>query len=72
MGALSHRVVPRKNHVVVVGLRLCLLLRELGVPVLAIDSDPIEQRDDIGKVFGVRQPPERPFRPTLGSLHQRA
>jgi voltage-gated potassium channel Kch len=39
------RVVPRKDHVVViglgqVGLRLCLLLRELGVPVLAVESDP--------------------------------
>ncbi|MGH3977938.1 MAG: NAD-binding protein [Pseudonocardiaceae bacterium] len=38
-------VVPRKDHVVVVGLgevglRLCLLLRELGVPVIAIEKDP--------------------------------
>lgn len=37
--------IPRTDHVVVVGLgqvglRLCLLLRELGVPVLAIESNP--------------------------------
>jgi Trk K+ transport system NAD-binding subunit len=41
---VGSRVVPRKDHVVVVGLgqvglRLCLLFRELGVPVLAIESD---------------------------------
>lgn len=39
------RSVPRRDHVVVVGLgqvglRLCLLLRELKVPVLAIEADP--------------------------------
>ncbi|MBA3509565.1 MAG: NAD-binding protein [Thermoleophilaceae bacterium] len=39
------RSLPRKDHVVVVGLgqvglRLCLSLRELGVPVVAIESDP--------------------------------
>jgi Trk K+ transport system NAD-binding subunit len=36
---------PRRDHVVVVGLgqvglRLCILLRELGVPVVAIERDP--------------------------------
>jgi len=40
---LSPRSVPRKDHVVVglgmVGLRLCLLLRELGFRVLAIEAD---------------------------------
>ena len=39
------RHIPRDGHVVVVGLgqvglRLCLLLRELRVPVLAIESNP--------------------------------
>ncbi len=39
------RAVPRSDHVVVVGLgqiglRLCGLLRELGVPVVAVESDP--------------------------------
>lgn len=41
----GRRYVPRDGHVVVVGLgqvglRLCLLLRELRVPMLAIESDP--------------------------------
>ena len=42
---VGQRAVPRQNHVVVVGLgqvglRLCMLLRELGVPVLAVEVDP--------------------------------
>ncbi len=41
----GRRAMPRRDHVVVVGLgqvglRLCLLLRELGVPVLAVERDP--------------------------------
>ena len=41
----GRRCVPRDDHVVVVGLgqvglRLCLLLRELRQPVLAIESNP--------------------------------
>jgi len=41
----GRRCLPRSEHVVVVGLgqvglRLCLLLRELGVPVVAIESNP--------------------------------
>lgn len=40
----GRRVAPRADHVIVVGLgqvglRLCLLLRELGQPVLAIESN---------------------------------
>jgi len=40
----GRRSFPRRDHVVVVGLgqvglRLCLLLRELGVPVVAIERD---------------------------------
>jgi hypothetical protein len=39
------RTMPRKDHVVVVGLgqvglRLCMMLRALGVPVVAIEIDP--------------------------------
>jgi len=42
---LGRRMMPRRDHVVVVGLgqvglRLCLMLRELGVPVVAVESDP--------------------------------
>lgn len=54
---LGPRCLPRSDHVVVVGLgqvglRLCLLLRELGAPVLAIesdaDSDYVERAKDCG------------------------
>jgi Trk K+ transport system NAD-binding subunit len=43
-GLLGRRAVPRRDHVVVVGLgqvglRLCLLLRECGVPVVAVDTE---------------------------------
>jgi len=42
---LGRRTMPRRDHVVVVGLgqvglRLCLMLRELGVPVVAVERDP--------------------------------
>ncbi len=42
---LGPRAMPRKDHVVVVGLgqvglRLCMMLRSLGVPVAAIELDP--------------------------------
>jgi len=41
---VGRRVAPRRDHVIVVGLgqvglRLCLLLRALGTPVLAIESN---------------------------------
>ena len=44
-GLLGRRAVPRSDHVVVVGLgqvglRLCLLLREIGISVVAIDDQP--------------------------------
>jgi len=44
-GLLGRRAVPRSDHVVVVGLgqvglRLCMLLRELGISVVAIDDQP--------------------------------
>lgn len=43
-GLIGKRVVPRRDHVVVVGLgevglRLCLLLRSCGVPVVAIEKE---------------------------------
>ncbi|HYZ08763.1 MAG TPA: NAD-binding protein [Pseudonocardiaceae bacterium] len=42
---VGSRVVPRRGHVEViglghVGLRVALLLRELGAPVLAVENDP--------------------------------
>ena len=44
-GLLGPRAVPRSDHVIVaglgqVGLRLCMLLREAGVAVVAIDDQP--------------------------------
>ncbi len=44
-GLLGRRAVPRSDHVVVVGLgqvglRLCMLLRECGISVVAIDDQP--------------------------------
>ena len=42
-GLVGHRAVPRSDHVVVVGLgqvglRLALLLRQTGIPVVAVDD----------------------------------
>jgi Trk K+ transport system NAD-binding subunit len=54
---VGRRVAPRRDHVIVVGLgqvglRLCLLLRELGTPVLAIevnrDADYVARAKDHG------------------------
>jgi voltage-gated potassium channel Kch len=44
-GLLGRRAVPRSDHVVVVGLgqvglRLCMLLRDCGISVVAIDDQP--------------------------------
>jgi Trk K+ transport system NAD-binding subunit len=44
VGIVGLRAVPRRDHVIVVGLgqvgiRLCLLLRELGIPVVAVERD---------------------------------
>jgi Trk K+ transport system NAD-binding subunit len=44
-GIVGRSAVPRRDHVIVVGLgqigfRLCELLRELGVPVVAIEQNP--------------------------------
>jgi voltage-gated potassium channel Kch len=55
---VGSRVVPRTDHVVVVGLgqvglRLCLLLRELGVPVLAIESNPDRYNVARAKNYGI-------------------
>ena len=44
-GIVGRSAVPRRDHVVVVGLgqvghRLCELFRDLGVPVIAVELDP--------------------------------
>ena len=55
---LGRRTMPRRDHVVVVGLgqvglRLCLMLRELEVPVVAVERDP--QADNVvrAKRYGI-------------------
>lgn len=45
IGLLGRRVLPRSGHIIVVGLgqvgyRLCVHLRELGMPVVGVDRDP--------------------------------
>jgi Trk K+ transport system NAD-binding subunit len=52
------RSVPRRDHVVVVGLgqvglRLCVLLRELGVPVVGVENDPDVENVVRAKAYGV-------------------
>ncbi len=51
-GLTGRRAVPRRDHVVVVGigqvgLRLCLLLRDCGVPVVAVDDR--EDGENVGQ-----------------------
>ena len=55
---VGRRIVPRRDHVVVVGLgqvglRLCLLLRELGVPVLAVEVNPDSYQVNRAKDYGI-------------------
>lgn len=55
---VGRRVAPRRDHVIVVGLgqvglRLCLLLRELGAPVLAIESNREADYIDRAKHRGI-------------------
>jgi len=58
-GLIGRRAVPRRNHVVVVGLgqvglRLCMLLRECGVMIVAIDAD--EDSETVGLARRLRIP----------------
>jgi hypothetical protein len=53
-GIVGPSAVPRRDHVVVVGLgqvglRLCLLLRDLGVPVVAVEQNPDAKNVPRGK-----------------------
>jgi len=52
------RTMPRSDHVVVVGLgqvglRLCMLLRELGVPVVAVEHNPEADNIRRAKRYGI-------------------
>jgi Trk K+ transport system NAD-binding subunit len=51
-GLVGRRAVPRRDHVIVVGLgqvglRLCLLLRDCGVAVVAVDDE--EDGENVGQ-----------------------
>ena len=57
-GLLGRNAMPRRDHVVVVGLgqvgmRLCLLLRACKIPVVAVDSDPNAEAIGIAKELGL-------------------
>jgi len=57
-GLLGRNAMPRRDHVVVVGLgqvgmRLCLTLRACRIPVVAVESDPDAEAIGIAKELGL-------------------
>jgi Trk K+ transport system NAD-binding subunit len=57
-GIFGRRAIPRANHVIVVGLgqvgmRLCLLLRGLDVPVVAVEIDIEARNVPLAKAYKV-------------------
>ena len=57
-GLVGRRAVPRRDHVVVVGLgevgiRLCLLLRSCGVPVVAVERDEESRNIGLARSLGL-------------------
>jgi Trk K+ transport system NAD-binding subunit len=57
-GLVGKRAVPRRDHVVVVGLgevgmRLCLLLRSCGVPVVAVESNEENRNLGLARELGL-------------------
>lgn len=57
-GLIGRRAVPRRDHVVVVGLgqvgmRLCLLLRACRIPVVAVESDENGESVGIARELGL-------------------
>nr|AIU93764.1 hypothetical protein LRS1606.330 [Rhodococcus sp. NS1] len=58
IGLVGPRILPRRNHVIVVGLgqvglRLCLELRRLGIPVLAVERDDRARNLRLAKSLGI-------------------
>ena len=58
-GLIGRRAVPRYDHVIViglgqVGLRLCMLLRECGVLVVAVDAERGRRRSGSRGACGSR------------------
>jgi len=57
-GLVGKNAVPRRDHVVVVGLgqvglRLCLLLRGCGIPVVAVEQDPDGKNIGLARELGL-------------------
>ncbi len=57
-GLVGRRVVPRRDHVVVVGLgqvgmRLCVLLRACKIPLVAVESDADAESVGIARELGL-------------------
>lgn len=57
-GLVGRNAVPRRDHVVVVGLgqvgmRLCLLLRACKIPLIAVEADENGERVGIAKELGL-------------------
>ena len=57
-GLVGRRAVPRRDHVVVIGLgqvgmRLCLLLRGCGVPVVAVECDKEARSIGLARELGL-------------------
>jgi voltage-gated potassium channel Kch len=57
-GLFGRRAVPRRDHVVVVGLgqvgmRLCLLLRACNIPLVAVEADENAESVGIAKELGL-------------------
>lgn len=58
VGLVGTRTLPRRGHVIVVGLgqvglRLCLMLRERGFPVVAIERDGTAAHVHLAKRLGI-------------------
>jgi Trk K+ transport system NAD-binding subunit len=57
-GIVGRRAVPRRNHVIVigmgqVGLRLCLLLRRCGIGIVAVDNREEGENVGVAKELGL-------------------
>lgn len=58
IGLVGPRILPRRNHVIVVGLgqvglRLCLELRRLNIPVLTVERDDRARNLRLAKSLGI-------------------
>jgi len=59
IGLIGPRTVPRSGHVIVVGMgqvgmRLCVELRHLGIPVVGVERDPHVSTARLARTLGIR------------------